>query len=211
MKLITDQDLRTVLPADLHYYDRLNEGQAETYRYLSSAYRRLLNAYVAFMGVGKYDIALRENARVVVPVPEREQDLYQRYANVGLQYFYVRNNVYVERLAREELRFLRSRLQERNILLDYDSCRFVEDTYAKVIREVGADAGDTVWYGPRERRFGCPWDALVVGCRVAEGQGRDELADALRCCQLLGRSLGERLGVPASVVLYDASSVKALP
>lgn len=216
MKLISDADLRTAFPEDLHYYERLNEGQAQTYRYLATAYRKLLNAYVAYMGVGKYDLALQNNARLVVPVPSREYDFYQRYANGELQYFYVRNNTYIERLSRDELGFLRTRLQERNLMLDYDSAGFVADTFARVIRErwEGKDGWSeedaAINFGPDEKRFFCPNGALVVGCRVEEGQGREVLEDVLKCGQELEASLGKRLPVPVSVVLYDEASVRPL-
>lgn len=210
MKFVTEQDLRTVFPADLHYYERLNEGQARTYRYLTTLYRKLLNAYAAFMGVGKYDVALAENARAVVPVPRRDQDLYQRYANGPLQYFYVRNNIHVERLDRKELGFLRARLEEHDFQLDYDSLRFVEDSYPRVTRERGLAGAGQVYYGPERKRFLCPADALVVGCRVAEGQGRAVLEDVIRCDQLLQGALGARLNTSVAVVQYDADSVVGL-
>lgn len=222
MKSMTEQDLRTAFPADLRYFERLTPAQRTNYLALATVYRRLLNEYVAFMGLGKYDLALRRNERPVAPVDARDQDLYQRYANAGLRYFYVRSNVYVERLTMDELGFLRGRVREGNLGLDLDSFRFVEDTFARAIREQWAttdDKGNVSWsdadaeinFGPNEERFFCPNDALVVGCRVAERQDGEVLQDVLDCNELLRDSLGVRLPVPLAVVLYDADSVRPLP
>lgn len=210
MKSITERDLGVAFPRDLRYFERLDQRQRTNYLALCTAYRRLLNAYVAFMGLGKYDIALRHNEREVVPVPTAEQDPYQRYAYAGLAYLYVRNNTYVERLTADELGFLRERVRERNLTLDLDSCQFVEDTFAKVIREQVAGEGPEgrVSFGPQEERFLCPGDALVVGCRVAERQTREAMEDVLDCVELLRESLAPRLSVPLAVVRYDAASVR---
>lgn len=219
MKSITEADVRLAFPEDLRYLERLDQRQRTSYLALCTVYRRLLNAYVAFMGLGKYDIALRHNERPVAPVPPAEQDLYQRYAYAGLAYFYVRNNTYVERLTADELGFLRERVRERNLTLDLDSFRFVEDTFEKVIREQWVEtdeAGSERWsnddvelhFGPEEERFLCPNGALVVGCRVAERQTREAMEDVLDCIELLRASLAERLSVPVAVVRYDAASVR---
>lgn len=222
MKIISERDLRTTFPADLSYFDGLDEGQQRTYLYLTTVYRKLLNAYVAFEGLRKYDIALHESQRVPVPVPECDQDFYQRYSNADLIYFYVRNNTHIERLSREELGFLRERVSERNAVLDLDSYHFVADTFAKVIRERWAkrdESGRLNWsdedadvnFGPNDDRFFCPNGALVIGCRIADGQGGEVTQDVRDCNGLLAESLGKRLAVPLSIVVYDGSSVRPLP
>lgn len=221
MKSITEQDLRSAFPDDLAYFDALTPVQRESYLALTTVYRRLLNSYVAFVGLGKYDIALAHNERAVVPVQVADQDLYQAFSGGALRYFYVRSNTYIERLTADELAFLRERVREGNLTLDLDSYHFVEDTFARVTRERWArkdGKGDASWtfadaevnFGPNEDRFFCPNGALVVGCRVAERQTHEALEDVLHCCDLLERSLRARLTVPLSVVLYDAASVRPL-
>lgn len=221
MRIITEQDLRTTFPGELSYFEGLSGGQRETYLYLTTVYRKLLNAYVAYEGLRKYDIALHESDRVPVPVPERDYDFYQHYANSDLIYFYVRNNTYIERLSSDEMGFLRERVGEHNLSLDLDSHDFVRDTFAKVIRERWAkrdEQGRRIWsdedaevnFGPSETRFFCPNGALVLGCRIADGQDGEIAQDVRDCNALLTQSLGRRLAVPLSVVVYDSSSVRAL-
>lgn len=221
MNAITEGDFRTIFPDDLRYFARLTPAQAENYLALTTAYRKLLNEYASFLGVGKYDNALARNAPAVASVQQGDYDFYQRYSGAGLRYFYVRNNTYIERLSVGELGFLRERVREGNLALDFDSYHFVADTFARVIREQWTSTdgeGHTVWsdadaeinFGPNEDRFFCPNGALVIGCRVAERQPHGALEDVLDCIELLRQSLAARVSGPLSVVLFDAQSVRPL-
>lgn len=224
MDIIEERDLRTAFPDDLRYFDRLTERQRRNYLILATAYRRLINAYAAFVGLGRHDRALGRGGLRLEPVAERDQDLYQRFAGAGLRYYYVRNNVYVERLTADGLGFLRERVREGALDhgFDLDAYRFVGDTLARVLREqwVSTDAeGRASWssadaevnFGPDEDRFFCPNGALVVGCRVAGRPSPDALEGLLRQNDLLQRELADRVPVPLSVVLYDEASVRPLP
>ena len=192
MDVMTEKDLRGAQPCDLGYFDQLTEAQRHTYLTLNTVYRRLLNAYVAFMGVGKYDIALAQAEEPVQPAEPDQQDLYQRFVGCDLRYYYVRNNVYVERLTPDELAFLRERVREKNLRLDYDSLYFVEDTYRRVIREregFGDLFDDDV-----------PEGALLIGYRVAPGQGREAVEQLVECNAMLRDTLERRFSEPALLV-----------
>lgn len=204
LDVITEEALRLGSSCDLHYFDALTGPQRGMYLRLSTVYRAFLNKYAAFMGVGKYDLALAKSPVAVEPVPGQARDFYQRYANCQLRYYHVANNTYIERLTPDELRFLRDRAQEQNYSLDLDSLHFTEDTYRRVILEVaggqgaaGADSGeDATGAGEPDE---LPRDALVIGCRVAMGQGREAVQQLLECNALLRDVLSERLAAPTAV------------
>ncbi len=211
MMRMTEEHFRTVFPDDLAYFDRLDARQRSTYLLLQTTYRSFLNSYVGYMGGWKYDRALAGSLSAPDPVPQEEQDFYQRYSGGTMSYYYVRSNTYIERLTPDELAFVRDRTREGSDFLDWDATRFVEDTIRRVTHEHQDDAREVeVNFGPDDTAFFAPAAGLVVGCRARRGQSRAAIEDMLACSSALKEVLAERLGMRVSVISYESSSVRRL-
>ena len=158
MKEISLKDIES------NFFDnKLNIPNKEDYLSLYILYRKLFNKYIInTLNLKKYEEELKNSNLNFIPVIEKKQDIYQFIVSDELDYFYIRNNIYLEHLTNEEINYLRS-LSNTNI----DSTEFIEKTYKKVIFNDALNNGKLckVFYGPQSKIFSAPNNALVLGFR----------------------------------------------
>lgn len=63
-------------------------------------------------------------------VNEKDMDIYQYLSSDYLNYFYIRNNLYLENLNKDELNFL---INKKDEILDIETINFLNNTILKVI------------------------------------------------------------------------------
>lgn len=101
-----------------------SDAEMREYLHLYNTYNNLLIQYAMKQYYfGDMDQELSEDySEKFIPVAEDEKDLYQYSANRYLKYYYLRNNVYVERLAEEDKQYL---LSLKDISLTAENAEFI--------------------------------------------------------------------------------------
>ena len=116
--------------------DSLDEGSAQHCLMIYSACRYLLTEYLSEkLNLKSFDDRLTNSGLNYIKVDESAMDVYQHFSRNSLNYFYLRNNLYLERLTNEELAFLESRINSGSCILDDDTKRFIDGTFKKLIFE----------------------------------------------------------------------------
>ena len=137
-------------------------------------------------------------------------DIYQYTSSKYLNYLYIRNNIYIEKLSKEELLYL-SNTKE---ILDYNNEQFIEKTYKKIILE-----NEYTMYGPDNPKYFKKPNTLVIGLRCKSidlnNDSDDELDNFLSQQQYLklfipelSRQLNDRNLDSIEVIEYNNSSVE---
>ena len=171
MKKITYEDLNTRIP-NVIYADNGN------YLDLYLTYQILLTDYLAHtLGLKEFENQLKNSNLKYKKVDEENMDIYQYLSN--LDYFYVRNNLYLEHLSEEEKRFLQSKINNDN--LDEQSTIFIQNTMSKVLDENYGKDPKPVVFGPLDSNYMALSNELVIGFRYdkynLQGMSDDEWND----------------------------------
>ena len=139
------------------------------YPVANGQYDTLLNRYKSFferflkeqLSLELIDRNLKESELDFRPVKGEDQDYYQRTSGMGLTYIYLRNNLYVEKLTEDELRFLKEH-EEYGTEVE----KFISETCERVVNPY--DKAQMVFFGPENKAFLHSSDEIVLGIRYAE-------------------------------------------
>ena len=107
---------------------------SDAYFELQAYYSEMLVAYIdSLASIRALDEAMEENELHLIPndVPT---NVYQEKASFGMKFFFLRNNVCIERLSRDELEALRAMDQNQLPGDDATVQAFISETMAKVTR-----------------------------------------------------------------------------
>ncbi len=191
-----------------------SDAEMREYLQLYNTYKDLLIQYAMKQYYfGDLDQKISEDyGDTFIPVADDEKDLYQYSANGYLKYYYLRNNVYVERLSEEDKQYL---LSLKDTSLTAENAEFIARTHLSIILEDASIEGCYVAYGPNtlDGRFYKPSNAIIVGVRhdefkelpeddvvnlLATRRGKLALAnDFLEYC------VRANLGIPFYAMIYD--------
>ena len=161
------------------------------------------------------------SAMSLKPIEKDEMDFYQSLAHQFLSYFYIRNNVYLERLANEQVEFMAQKIINSNFELDNKTEEIIESTFRNLIFENvtgNFDSNFIVNFGPNLPQFHAPVNALVLGIRfqniIKNGnpktieQYRLILAELDSIIERMEEDFSDILKIPVKVILYDEKSIK---
>ena len=217
MNIITEEMFRTIEPSSsINYYDSLLEVQKEEYLRLYSLYNHLLMKYIMKnFGLQRYDDVFNHNHNFF-KVPKEKMDIYQFRAYGFLNFYYLRNNIYIERLSEKEKKFLFDKLKRLDYELDSASESFIQGTFYKVLLESSLQSYTI--YGLNNDNFMRPSNALIFGIRnddyCLDGKSFDwEKMNSERKSvlfffnQALEQEFSTKLGVPVFVIQYNDFSV----
>ena len=226
MKKITNEMYDTRFPnGNYEYFKNLDDKESYLDDY--SLYNDLLTKYlIKNTSIKKFDDDIKNYKEFVFdyePVPENGQDLYQYLCNDKLSFFYVRNNMYIERLNNEELNKLHSFKEISEYNDEVNS--FIESTFRKVIREESEREMGTFYvnFGPTTKRdFFALNNSLVIGARFYEyvsALDTNEQIDAYYKrmdyfedkYKELESILDDELNSYVKVIEYSEVSIKELP
>lgn len=224
IKKISTNDYETRYPKNnKSYFDNLDENQKEEYLVLYSTYLSVLLKYIDFKCDLKFfdEIILNDSANFKA-ISEDDMDLYQYSCSDFLKYFYIRSNIYIERLSDKEMKFIKYQsldVNENNYALIEN---FICNTLSKVILE--SDDSDEIFYtnfGPASENFIKPNNALILGVRfdeyyVEEGEPQEawvirhntRLSRLFNLCEMLEYTLSKNMQIPVSVIKYNEFSIK---
>lgn len=128
----------------------LLEENCLNYRYLclQAVYRANLDAYLMeTLDIRSLDEELKNSGFGFVSHKPEDQNLYERESAMGLEFIYLRNNLYIEYLSREQLSLLEHSLGQGEPYVTDAVKDMAKETYQEIIRV--RDPGD--WEG--ESRF----------------------------------------------------------
>lgn len=203
----------SIYPNDINYVKLEQLGLCDKDDNLNDSYFKLYNTYLGLLydilkdnGLMNYDDDLKNSSLHFNQIEKEDMDMYQ--SNSIFKYFYVRNNLYLEKLDNEDIKKL---LSEDNNKKD-----IVLRTFKNV---VNIDDGYKVCYGPDIDRFWYDSDILVLGFRYDEfydnGLSDDDWQDEF--CEKrpylnnvfsnLEANLTEKLGLKVKVCEYDEYSI----
>lgn len=134
-------------------------------------YRKLFTEYIIQkIELVKYDEELFKSELNFLPQIIEKMDFYQYFSNNILKFFYLRNNIYIEKLNEMEIQYLKGKTEKEDEELDENAIQFIEKTYKKIIQEDVLNNGKTytVMYGPDSKSFMASNNSIVIGFRYDE-------------------------------------------
>ena len=195
-----------------------NEGMQE-YLNLYNIYNNLLIQFLMKeYSLINVDNELAKRKDEFKEVSYEDKDMYQKSSTGYLKYFYLRNNIYIERLSVEERDFLNKIYLTGNLTLNEEIEEFIKKTYLKVILESPSSKSTYINYGPNNSKFIRPSNAVIIGVRYDEFSQltqKDNLLEyyssSLSNLQILINFLEYKIkkekNVPFAVIKYDEYSV----
>ena len=208
--------------SDKQKIESMTKEEQDSYLLKYNMYRKLFTKFIIQKtNLKEYDKQIENSGLKFQTTKEEDMDIYQYFSSDELKYFYIRNNIYIEKLNEEEEKYLQDKIKSKNSELDDDTKKFIENTYEKVIFEDVLKNGETciTMYGPDSKTFMAPNNALVIGIRYDEfaDQGlNDEEWEELHDKQILflGKlytnmyaQLKEKLNIPISIIRYTEYSI----
>jgi hypothetical protein len=111
------------------------------YCILQARYREVLSKFLlGKLPLESFDKEIGESELGFLPVEAKRQSVYQFYDCLGLKYFYLRNNLHIERLNTDELELLKNSISEQSSENEDAVTRLVESSWKKII-SINEEAG----------------------------------------------------------------------
>lgn len=144
------------------YFESLDNTNQENYLRLYEIYSNLLIQYfIKYYNLKEFDDVLSKDKRNFEKVSTYDMDIYQYLSSEYLNYIYLRNNIYIERLSNEELLYL-SKIKDYS--LNKENEEFIRNTYLRVIVESNNKNAVTM-FGPDNLKFIKRSNWVVFGIR----------------------------------------------
>ena len=154
--------------------------EQKEYVEMYTLYRKLFTEYVIEkLNLQEYDNKIKTSELNFHENSEKEMDAYQYFSSNILKYFYVRNNLYIEKLNEEEKNFLREKNNKKDPNWGNEEKEFIKNTLKKVIcKQEKKENPVMVFYGVPSSRFMAPNDSIIIGFRYNEfyNEGLEESA-----------------------------------
>ena len=220
MKFLTEEDLKNIYPKNGNDLTKMGETEKKEYIKVYNLYRELYTKYlINKFELKKYDNIIIESGDFSIE-NEKRVDIYQRFSSDELKYFYIRNNIYVEKLTEEDSLFFLNKANNNDFNLDDESIKMIEKTYSNVIFEDITRKGEkvTILYGPDSRRFLAPNTSIIIGFRYdafeKEELNNEEFKEKIkRKMELLhpmikemDKKFNENSPVPVKIIEYNIIS-----
>ena len=149
----------------------IKQEEKEEYIELYNVYRNLFSEYIINkLKLKEFDKKIEESNLQFSVIDEENMDIYQYFTSSELKYFYIRNNIYINRLSEKEKAFLKDIIKKDDIQLNERTTKFIEDTYKSAIYEGISDKEKrfTTFYGPDSGTYMAPNDSIIIGFRYNE-------------------------------------------
>lgn len=158
------------------------------YNYLTLKYRQLLNYFIMDkLELKKYDRSILISDLMFKKIDKDKMDLYQYAIADELEYLYIRNDIYIDNLNKNEIELLKK--IECDEFIQQCGNNFIENTFQRVIIENYSKGiiGHTKLYGPNSSNYMAPNNSIIIGIRYDDyytGDFTDEKWGILREKQL---------------------------
>ena len=218
-----DEDLKTIYPNCTNIsLDNMPENQKKKYLLLYNMYRKLFTVYIMQkLKLKSYDKKIEKSELGFTANKKQDMDIYQYFSSDILKYFYIRNNIYIEKLNKKEIDFLEKKIQSKNYELDDETMQIIESSYRRVIFEDVLKNGELckTLYGPNSSNFFADNNAIIIGVRYdefAENKLNDDEWDELHQQQVefleslitrMNKNLNSNSAVPIEILEYSEFSI----
>lgn len=156
-----------------------NNEEMNNYLIAYNVYNNLLIQFIIKkFNLKKFDSDIEKYEERFPIVNDSEKDLYQYSSNGYLKYFYIRNNIHIERLTKKEIDYLYSVYNSKNFRLNEEKEKFIEDNFMKVLVENTNSQNSNINYGPDNIKYYKPDNALILGIRYDKFKSIDKKEDA---------------------------------
>lgn len=136
-----------------------------------SLYRKYLTEYILLeTRLQEYDNKIKNSELSFPVINKNDMDFYQVFSNEVLNYFYIRNDLYIEQLSQDEVTELLERINSNNYEFDKNAQEFVKKTYKKILKEEDSNKQNANGFGRKVLYGGIAVDenALVLGMKFNE-------------------------------------------
>ena len=213
MKVITYEKFITRFPI-INNQINIDEMDRDTrgfYFTMYSLYSDYLERFlIKHTNIKKVDDAIRSNP-LFSTVSSDDKDFYQELS-VNLKYLYIRNNIHIENLDKNENKFLANKIINDDFAFDTSTEDFMAKTYKKVISELPLEDNEAyINYGPEVEYFYAPSNSLVIGLRFNEENNNDFVNRKITLedyITLLENDIAKKLNIGVKVIIYDSHSIK---
>lgn len=217
---IDELHLKTFILKEKQVKNLTNIEETKQYMQEYLLYRKLFTEYIIeILDLKKYEEKIMNSDLNIKAIECEEMDFYQLFSSDILKFFYIRNDIYVEKLNDNERNFLKTRLLENKFELDDKAKSFIETTYKVVITDEYELPSTIIYYGPNTIKYSAVSNALVLGMRYDEFSvdGLDDSAWKYRyeeqfkfLYSLFDRMeviLSDIIEIPVNVIKYNEYSV----
>lgn len=169
MKMITKENIELVYPQIINNDLLVEKGfkiddENNEYFKLLNKYKKLFEEYLKEkLPLELIDDNMKKSDLKFVPIKKDDMDFYQITSTMGLSYIYLRNNLYIEKLSKEDLEYL-----SKKDKLDDEGREFIKRTYLSVINPYENDEKRIIFYGPENEKHLCDSTDVVLGIRYNE-------------------------------------------
>ena len=168
--------------------------------------------------IKKFDDILRMSSLNFSKVEYEDMDYYQRTSTMDLNYIYLRNNLNIENLSKNDLELLESLECDSLVNVTDDLNELIRRTYKNVINPSYGNK-KYICYGPSIGKYLASSDDLVLGIRYNEFEENnltdDEWFDnsiaqnekLKEICEALEQVLSSELNVNVKCIRYDEFNI----
>lgn len=173
-------------------------------------YNNLMMQYISkYWGLHRYEEVLEKKGFVSVDVSSK--DVYQSRARGYFNYFFIRNDLHIDRLTDQEKQYLIDRYKSGNFDLTLDDEEYISKNILRVLI-YSQDKSYMMLFGPDNSNYLKPANSLVIGLSYNDYYDLDdpnweELHNKRESIlyfylDALESELAKRLNVPISVIKY---------
>ena len=222
MKVFTEENYKNIQPNFAPFsIDEMPQDVKKTFLLLTSAYRYMLTQYlIEKIDLKKYDDLIKQNEYKFLPIDEESMDVYQWFNSEELSYLYLRNNVYLMNLSKNERKEFLSMLKKDGIVYTKEMEKFINSTYKKAIFEDIKRNPCMISFGPLTGAFMALNNSMVIGIRYDEfnrngfldGEWSKNYMSQLKYISIISnkieKEVEDKLQIVCNVFKYNEYSVK---
>ena len=221
MKILTEANYNELTPnTDPFSIDDMSTDTKDAFLTITSAYRYMLIQYlIDKLNLKAIDDLIKQSELEFLPVSNENMDVYQSFNCEELTYLYLRNNVKIINLSKEERNEFYNIIEKTDFKYNEKMAQYIEKTYRKVIHENIKTSPCLINFGPISQTFMVPNDSLVIGMRYDEfnlnnaseeawDEKHDKQIDYLsNIFEKIINAAKEKLKIACYVIKYDEFSV----
>ena len=199
-----------------------NGNISEEYYKLYNNYRTLLNIFlIKTLKLNEFDDSLFNSNLMFIPVSTENMDFYQYFSSHFLKFFYLRNDLFVEKLSDADKNKILN-LNEGELLNPSDEIlEIIGRTYADVINSSFDGSVIMNCYGPDSNNYWVDSSSLVIGIRYDEYS--DEISDDIwedvhykqvdflnELIKKLNLEIQTKMQTKSSIILYNDFTINKM-
>ena len=164
--LLEENDLKNLKLKNSSFKKLNSEKEKQDYLNIYSLYGKYFVKFMTkHLNLTKYDDIIEKSSLCFKKNVNGKMDIYQYFFRDNLNYFYFRNNFYVERLKEDEKKLLLKKANDNISKIDDEIIMLIENTYRSIIFEdiLGDGSKCEILYGPDSSSYLKPNNSLIIG------------------------------------------------